>query len=80
MMVRYGFRQAYLSQQLKILREAGIVDIHREGSNIYYRVILNPVYALLDLARKMTGQALEVQSINQSQCTCPKCNPDRDRH
>lgn len=77
MMACFGFRQAYLSQQLKILREAGIVDIRRDGSNIYYRVILDPVFNLLDLIRKMTGQDAEVANYTQSQCECPKCKSDR---
>lgn len=80
MMARFGFRQAYLSQQLKILREAGIVDMRRDGSNIYYRVILDPVLNLLDLTREMTGQEQEIPNISQIQCNCPKCNAGREGH
>ena len=33
-----GQRQAYISQQLMALREAGIVESRREGRNIFYRI------------------------------------------
>ncbi|HTX78948.1 MAG TPA: metalloregulator ArsR/SmtB family transcription factor, partial [Longilinea sp.] len=31
-----GYRQAYLSQQLAILREGGLLQDRREGWNIFY--------------------------------------------
>lgn len=34
-----GFRQAYLSQQLAVLREAGVIQDRRDGWNIFYRVV-----------------------------------------
>ncbi len=33
-----GLRQAYVSQQLRVLREAGLVIDHRDGWNIFYHV------------------------------------------
>ncbi|PKN98121.1 MAG: hypothetical protein CVU43_16575 [Chloroflexi bacterium HGW-Chloroflexi-5] len=33
-----GFPQSYISQQLSILREAGVIHNHRDGWNNYYRV------------------------------------------
>ena len=32
-------RQAYISQQLMVLREAGLIDMRREGWNVYYRLV-----------------------------------------
>ena len=33
-----GLRQASISQQLMVLREAGLVGVRRDGLNVYYRV------------------------------------------
>ncbi len=33
-----GYRQAYISQQVAVLREAGLIHDRRDGWNIYYRV------------------------------------------
>ncbi len=45
-----GLRQAYISQQLMVLRQAGLVTDRREGWNVFYRVVKPEVYALLDAA------------------------------
>jgi len=31
----FGLRQAYISQQLMVLRSAGVVEVRREGLNIF---------------------------------------------
>lgn len=49
-------RQAYVSQQLMVLREMGLVCYRREGWNIYYRISRPEVYALLDLAKTIHGK------------------------
>lgn len=45
-----GCRQAYVSQQLTVLRDAGIVSDRRAGWRIYYRVTLPVVFSLTRLA------------------------------
>lgn len=45
-----NLRQAYVSQQLSILREAGLVCYTKDGWNVYYRIARPEVYDLLDLA------------------------------
>ena len=45
-----GLRQAYISQQLMVLRQVGLVTDRREGWNVFYRVVKPEVYALLDAA------------------------------
>lgn len=73
-----GLRQAYISQQLMLLRQAGLVSDRREGWNVYYRVTKPEVYALLDAAfavaeptRARFGTPL-IQS-KPATCPCPKC-------
>ncbi|MBE2194412.1 MAG: helix-turn-helix transcriptional regulator [Anaerolinea sp.] len=68
-------RQAYVSQQLSVLREAGLVEDERDGLNVYYRVLKPEVYALLDRARAITGtQPMSPLASDQKEaCPCPKC-------
>jgi ArsR family transcriptional regulator len=72
-----GYRQAYISQHLMVLREAGLVQDRREGWNIYYRVTEPRVFAVLDAAQTTTGEARKVARRKWTQvkaCPCPKCN------
>jgi DNA-binding transcriptional ArsR family regulator len=61
--------QAYVSQQLRILKDAGIVDTHKEGVNVFY--------SLTDsLARGVLDEALGPLEQNRpvdSRCPCPRC-------
>ncbi|MGC9521817.1 MAG: ArsR/SmtB family transcription factor [Anaerolineae bacterium] len=43
-------RQSYVSQQLTVLREAGLVCYRRDGWNVYYRIARPEVYTLLEMA------------------------------
>lgn len=72
-----GYRQAYISQHLMVLREAGLVQDRREGWNIFYRVSQPEVYAILDAAARLTG-GLPLSTLvyaTPKACTCPKCKP-----
>lgn len=73
-----GLRQAYISQQLMVLRQAGLVADRREGWNIYYRATKPEVYALLDAAFAATepeGARFSMSRIQPkpATCPCPKC-------
>jgi ArsR family transcriptional regulator len=48
-------RQAYISQQLTLLREAGLVCFRREGWNVRYRIARPEVYTLLEMAETIHG-------------------------
>jgi ArsR family transcriptional regulator len=71
-----GLRQAYISQQLMVLREAGIIEDRREGWNIFYRIVKPEVIKLLDQTGEVMGkQFSSLSSIPKaSACPCPKCN------
>ena len=43
-----GCRQAYISQHLMVLREAGLVEDRRDGARIFYRVIKPEVFDLVE--------------------------------
>ncbi len=68
-----GYRQAYISQQLMVLREVGLVQDRRDGLNVYYRVIRPEIYTVLDAACQMEGVPAEVLALPQAACTCPNC-------
>lgn len=77
---RLSYRQAYLSQQLAVLREAGLVRDHREGSNVYYWVAQPDVFTLLDTARAMVGgtPAPAALPTRLADCPCPRCTGSAD--
>ena len=69
-------RQAYISQHLMVLREAGLVEDRRDGARIFYRVINPEVFDLVDSAIRMSGvETLPVCHSKVKDCPCPKCNP-----
>ena len=71
-----GFRQAYISQQLSVLRQAGLIRDRRDGWNIYYQIADERIYLVLDQVREMTGsKAVELISP-VSVCCCPKCSAE----
>lgn len=69
----FGFRQAYISQQLMVLRDAGLVEVRRDGLNIYYRVIRPEIFVVMDAMRKVTGIRPSQAKPKQNVCTCPNC-------
>lgn len=70
-----GFRQAYISQQLSVLREAGIIQDRRDGWNIYYRVVNPLIFEVLDAVEVMTDEQVPFPPTSQSNCSCPHCSP-----
>lgn len=74
-----GYRQAYISQHLSVLRDAGLVQDRRDGWNIFYRVIKPEVFDLLGAANQVIGDQRTAHKLNlnpkQKPCPCPKCNP-----
>ena len=69
-----GYRQAYISQQLSLLRNAGLIEDRRDGWNIFYRVVKPQVYTVVDAARALTQES-PFTSRNAATCACPKCSP-----
>jgi DNA-binding transcriptional ArsR family regulator len=76
-----GYRQAYISQHLKLLREAGLIQDRRDGWNIFYRVAKPEVFELIDATAGLTGEKSPLAGENPPPrqslptCPCPKCNP-----
>ncbi|MHC1783804.1 MAG: ArsR/SmtB family transcription factor [Anaerolineaceae bacterium] len=69
-----GFRQSYISQQLAVLREAGLIQDRRDGWNVFYRVITPDIYHILDAVEKVAGQADPSAHAEGVNCPCPHCS------
>jgi DNA-binding transcriptional ArsR family regulator len=69
-----GYRQAYISQQLMALREAGIIQNRRDGWNIFYHVAEPRIFDALMIIDQIVGVAPKTVSSDQDVlCSCPKC-------
>jgi ArsR family transcriptional regulator len=72
-----GHRQSYISQQLSVLREAGLVQDRRDGWNVHYRVTKPQVFALLDVATTMVGgqpgKRRVTHAAELASGPCPRC-------
>ncbi len=68
-----GKPQPYISQQLRVLREAGVVADSKDGLNVYYHLIDPQVAALLNaaLGPVLPGERSHRQALPN--CVCPKC-------
>ena len=68
-----GLRQAAISQQLSILRDAGMVLDRRDGWNIFYRLSDISILKLLDEAAALTGLTNLEPAAPSVDCCCPHC-------
>lgn len=73
-----GLRQAYLSQQLGVLRTEGLVELRRDGWNRYYRVVNPEIFGLIDAAQTLLPPGVAgFQLISNPNCPCPCCSARR---
>ncbi len=75
MEAQLGLRQAYISQQLMVLREAGLIQDRREGWNVFYRVSEPRIFAVLSAVEQIIAPE-NTSSLQKpiGNCPCPKCN------
>ncbi len=68
-----GRPQPYISQQLRVLRDVGLIVDVKEGANVFYH-LTDPVAAgLLEIAlgAAPAGEGALHQAV--AGCSCPKC-------
>jgi ArsR family transcriptional regulator len=63
--------QAYVSQQLRVLREAGAVSDRRDGLFVTYRLVDDQVEQLLEEVLGPAGGRTEPVA-----CPCPRCDAE----
>ena len=61
-----GKRQAYVSQQLMVLRDAGLVTVRKDGLNVFYHLV-DPLVA--DILKVVLGPVSE-----RAICQAPACS------
>jgi ArsR family transcriptional regulator len=77
-------RQAYVSQHLNILRQAGLVTNRKEGKRVYYQVSDPKIYVMIDSLKaflrsqkrrqiRFPADALSISP--RKPCNCPQCAP-----
>lgn len=70
-----GFRQAYISQQLMVLREAGLIQDRRDGWNVFYRVSEPRIFDVLKAVEQMLAPQQVIRGDRPVvSCSCPKCS------
>lgn len=72
-----GQRQAYISQQLSVLKQAGIIEDQRDGWNVYYRVSDPRIFDMVDVLRQLTQADAQQTDLQPRNCPCPKCNSNK---
>jgi DNA-binding transcriptional ArsR family regulator len=79
-----GQRQAYISQHLLALRQAGLVTSRKDGLRVYYQVSDPGIFAVLDGMRRVAyGPGKQrgrspvrlVLTPPRGRCKCPQCMP-----
>ncbi len=73
-----GKPQPYVSQQLRLLREGGVIDVERQGQNVYYWLVDDDVRLwLVSILGPAEGEIREMARHKQMVfCPCPKCSED----
>ncbi len=71
-------RQAYISQHLMSLRDAGLLETRREGKYIYYRLSTERIFKILRNADLIAGFPEDQlpqweKPLPESGCDCPQC-------
>ena len=72
-----GLRQAYISQQLMMLRKAGLVADRKDGLRVYYHITDRAALRVLDQARTLLERQgvtfAPAPAIAPRKCPCPNC-------
>ncbi len=72
-------RQAYVSQHLMSLRQAGLIEDRKEGLRVYYRIADPRVLSVLDLVNALAHiSPPEPETVTA--CSCPRCEPHGPHH
>jgi DNA-binding transcriptional ArsR family regulator len=79
-----GYRQAYISQNLMALREAGLLSTRRDGKYIYYRLEKPEIMEMVDLAARLSGFVVSgiTAKVNwaKASCDCPNCSTKKENN
>lgn len=76
-------RQAYISQHLMALRDAGILKTRREGKYIYYHLSSPKILDLIQQAATVAGIKADRFPVSTEpavlkKCDCPHCEDEKE--
>jgi len=79
MLPEVGVEATSLSQQLAVLRRAGLVSFRKEGSTVYYSLTSPEVAELLAVARRILTEVLagQVELLADLQAASPSPRPSQ---
>ena len=75
-------RQAYVSQHLNVMRQAGLVTNRKEGLRVYYQITDPSVLVLIDSMNTVmqslglwpaVAEPTMLASTSPKECNCPQC-------
>jgi DNA-binding transcriptional ArsR family regulator len=66
-----GIEASHLSQQLGVMRRAGIIQSRKVGSNVYYSVGDPKLFELLDVAKRIITSSLAESQLLLEQMEAP---------
>lgn len=75
-------RQAYISQHLNVLRQAGLVTSRKDGLRVYYRICDPKLFEVMDKVKEILQSMGKWQpkitqetnaTITKRTCNCPQC-------
>jgi DNA-binding transcriptional ArsR family regulator len=75
-----GQRQAYVSQHLNILKQAGLVTHRKDGLRVYYQLRYRDLSKVLDQVRSFVSDSVPqpvdriVEERRRESCSCPQCS------
>jgi DNA-binding transcriptional ArsR family regulator len=75
-----GYRQAYISQHLMALREAGVLGTRRDGKYVFYRLEKVEIMEMVEMAARLAGFDVPAFAarvhLAKSSCECPHCSAE----
>jgi DNA-binding transcriptional ArsR family regulator len=76
-----NLRQAYISQHLNILRQAGLVISRKDGLRVYYKISDPTLIQVLECVKSVVQSqgkwqpGMSEQVVQKQPCNCPQCSP-----
>jgi ArsR family transcriptional regulator len=72
--------QPYVSQQLRLLRKAGVINDEKQGQNVFYRLADETLRGWLDMVLGPVDGDLPTMMRHKQviSCACPKCESDNN--
>lgn len=74
-----GIEASHLSQQLGVMRRAGIIQARKVGSNVYYSVGDTKLFELLDVAKRIITSSLAESQVLLEQMEATELPAPRGR-